>query len=1307
MTDNETQGQEPQTRKVKTRWWAKFLFLFLVLGTLAWGIFKFAQEQALQYLCDNIQGISGQPVQCQQLQGSLPGRLSIGYLSYSTPKLKIEVHDLNLRPRLSWLLIGHLSFKDVSMQKLTISILKHDHKPLVFPKSIALPIPIDIKTAQLDLLEVNSIGYRPVLIKNIRTEARLNSNWWNLSHSKLELYGQTLEGRASLQTAFPFTVAGEVQSTGGWDKHQWRSTVTAEGALGDLLSLKAIGLIDQTPASVHATIRLDAPHTVQTLSAQAKGLPLHEWIPHLPQLSGDMDVTAQPDNHGWNGKLSIKNQTPGGIDQNRIPALSATTDWHWQTHQLQLRNLTFLLPQKSRVTGSLDWDKKLSIQAKAEKINLKDFWGRLHPSQLSGPFTFSSDDYHEYRITTELQQNADLFAVQATLLKDGIKAQSIAWRRGSGEVKAAGSFSFEKGNPFDAQLTLQRLDPSRFGQFPSGQINGTAKVDGVLTPKWLVNFETKINQSSLARSPFSLEGSGQLKNNAVSFHQMQMRLDGLNARFDGQLGNTQDKLAINANFKGQSQLIPAFSGEADLNGELIGAIQWPTFTGTISGKQLRYGDWQLRSLKASTQTGSKLLEALKNHALPNVQGHLEIDGLANAELSIQRIEADLNFGNQTGSQHVVLKMSEIAFGEQQIKEASATIEGSLSQHRIQLNAKHQQQQIELLAQGLWNSNDQKWQGHLQEISSTGLWPFRLANPTPLSLNHRSLDLGRMLLVSPKGSLDINHIQWQENQWKSQGQFTQLPVRELILLSGKQTPPFNLALGGKWDFQFRDTLSGSLNIFRESGDIQPLSELKPLGINEGSLDIQATNNQIQAKLNINSQAIGKIKASLQTQLSEKEGRLGLAGIAPINGGIDLNIPSLNWIGQWFSTPGYAFSGTLKGHVDIAGTVAQPMMNGTLVGRQLAAKASNLGLDLKNGEIDLAIEKDRLIINRLIIQGGKGQLTGHGLLSLKENDPDISVELNAKDLAVMARPDQKLTVSGSGKAMLRDSRLAIDADISVNKGLFTLKNSQDNSLDEDIQRPKVNRTDNPDDKKIGVFLNAKIDLGEELEIKHKSFNARAQGILRLESTPQRQPTLRGNVEMDKGTLSAYGQKLVLDTSTLNFNGPPDNPALNLKAYRKNLPLTTKGETIEVGVALTGTARKPVLKLISSPEMTDREKISWIIFGQDLNTKKDNNQNSIITTALTALYSELNDGEENPLMKVTRLDDLSVEKNADDGAKGIIRVGKQLVSNLYISYGKGYNGASDELQLNYLFNRKWSIEFKTNEQNIVDVFYTISFD
>lgn len=311
--------------------------------------------------------------------------------------------------------------------------------------------------------------------------------------------------------------------------------------------------------------------------------------------------------------------------------------------------------------------------------------------------------------------------------------------------------------------------------------------------------------------------------------------------------------------------------------------------------------------------------------------------------------------------------------------------------------------------------------------------------------------------------------------------------------------------------------------------------------------------------------------------------------------------------------------------------------------------------------------------------------------------------------MARPDQKLIVSGTGKAMLRDKRLAIDANVAVIKGLFTLKNSQDTSLDEDIQRPKINKKENLDEKKIGVFLNAKIDLGEDLEIKHKSFNARAKGILRLESTPQRQPTLSGNVEMDKGTLSAYGQKLVLDTSTLNFNGPPDNPALNLKAYRKNLPLTAKGETIEVGVALTGTARKPVLKLISTPEMADREKISWLIFGQDLNTKKDNNQSSIITTALTALYSELNDndGEENPLMRVTRLDDLSVEKNAEDGAKGIIRVGKQLVPNLYISYGKGYNGASDELQLSYLFNRKWSVELKTNEQNAVDVFYTISFD
>jgi autotransporter translocation and assembly factor TamB len=51
--------------------------------------------------------------------------------------------------------------------------------------------------------------------------------------------------------------------------------------------------------------------------------------------------------------------------------------------------------------------------------------------------------------------------------------------------------------------------------------------------------------------------------------------------------------------------------------------------------------------------------------------------------------------------------------------------------------------------------------------------------------------------------------------------------------------------------------------------------------------------------------------------------------------------------------------------------------------------------------------------------------------------------------------------------------------------------------------------------------------------------------------------------------------------------DNPGLNIRAMRSNLP-------VEAGVEVTGTARRPIVRLVSDPEVPDAEKLSWLVLG-----------------------------------------------------------------------------------------------------------------
>ena len=79
----------------------------------------------------------------------------------------------------------------------------------------------------------------------------------------------------------------------------------------------------------------------------------------------------------------------------------------------------------------------------------------------------------------------------------------------------------------------------------------------------------------------------------------------------------------------------------------------------------------------------------------------------------------------------------------------------------------------------------------------------------------------------------------------------------------------------------------------------------------------------------------------------------------------------------------------------------------------------------------------------------------------------------------------------------------------------------------------------------------------------------------------PRASGSIRSRDGRFEAYGQQLEIERGILTFQGLIENPALDVRAVRKGLP-------VEAGVQVSGTAQKPTVKLISDPELPDAEKL-----------------------------------------------------------------------------------------------------------------------
>ena len=64
--------------------------------------------------------------------------------------------------------------------------------------------------------------------------------------------------------------------------------------------------------------------------------------------------------------------------------------------------------------------------------------------------------------------------------------------------------------------------------------------------------------------------------------------------------------------------------------------------------------------------------------------------------------------------------------------------------------------------------------------------------------------------------------------------------------------------------------------------------------------------------------------------------------------------------------------------------------------------------------------------------------------------------------------------------------------------------------------------------------------------------------------------------------------IDRGELTFTGVAENPRLDIIATRPNLEQT-------VGVAVTGTVLNPRVRLFCEPEMSDIDKLSWLVLGR----------------------------------------------------------------------------------------------------------------
>jgi len=318
-----------------------------------------------------------------------------------------------------------------------------------------------------------------------------------------------------------------------------------------------------------------------------------------------------------------------------------------------------------------------------------------------------------------------------------------------------------------------------------------------------------------------------------------------------------------------------------------------------------------------------------------------------------------------------------------------------------------------------------------------------------------------------------------------------------------------------------------------------------------------------------------------------------------------------------------------------------------------------------------------------------LTAQGTLARVGFDR-ASLDWRAQRFTALGRPDRKLVVSGQGNAALQDKRLSLTGRLSVDEGRFHVGESPLPTLSDDVVI--VGREPRKDERKERTFqnlaLDLRLDLGNRMRVTGQGLSVRLGGELRVFTNAEGRLQASGTVRTRDGTFTAYGQRLDIERGEIFFDGPLDDPGLDIVAMRKR-------QAVEAGVALTGTLQTPLVRIVSDPPLPEGEALSWLVLGRSPN-EAGTGELSALPIASNLLLGKA----ASPLKDALQLDELGLRGGA--AGEQLLTLGKRLTDRLYLAFEQGFGAAETVLRLEYNLTRRIVLRLQAGEPSGGGIFY-----
>jgi translocation and assembly module TamB len=1138
-----------------------------------------------------------------------------------------------------------------------------------------------------------------LVLKDIVVRGEGDAREWRIAEAAVV----TPHGKASLAgklgNAEPYAVDLTGRFDGAFQEKPVKVDATAKGTL-KAIEANITGTVAGARATAHARLEPFEPQPLKSVDVEARDVDLARIVEGAPATRLSLAAKLVPHGHAVAGPVRVVNADPGPWDGGKLPFESASANVDASAERTELGGLAVSLVGGGGAKGKATVSRAgLVADLTVHDVDLSALHHGAQKTRLAGKLSVSGDKGGQ-RFDVALDDPRFSILGKAALAADRLDVESATVRTGGGAASAKGTLALKGRKEFRFEGRAEHFDPSAFAKTAKGDLNFTFITSGSLADGAAGDAKLDIAPSTYAGQPASGRAYLSGDRSRIARAEVDVTIGEAHVTAKGAFGRAGD--AMDLAFRAPNLSVLAkplgitLAGNAQGTAKLTGTFQSPAGEVSITAANL-------------TLPSNVYAREL------SVEGRAGIEADSPIEARVQASGVSMGTENPPTplADHVI-----------------ATVKGTRREHRLEVNANLTR---DAKLQGVLTGGVDPaakafaWNGRIESLALQGQGAFSLQAPATVSVAAGRFELGDAQLRGDWGEVRLAITRWGPHAIEIRGSTPGLQVqrvRRSFRLT--QLPASNLTIAGDWDIRAAETFEGSVNLRRISGDVRVGEPPLPLGLQDLQLRVDVVKNRAKGVLDVSGERVGKLHGEGSALLAHGASGWEFAREAPLEARLVGGIPELQPLAPWLG-PDSRLAGRIDVDVRVTGSGAEPRVAGDVRVAGLTAREPSSGFEVESADVALRMDGRSLVVDRFVAKtpwhpsdaarermrrvqapADSGTISADGSVDLVARRGTI--RFKADKAALTQLPNRFLAASGEVTVQATDKGILVAGALKADGGWVGALETPLPTVSEDVV---VIRRSQPlvedEGKKEPMRIDIQLGLNNRVWFQGRGLDTRLDGNLHVVGDL---PVLRGTgvIRTVSGTYDGYGQSLSIERGILTFNGPLDNPQLNVLALRKGLP-------VEAGVEILGTTTHPRVKLVSIPDVPEPEKLSWLVLGRGASDASPGDV-GVMLAAARAMMGSSNPGSDFTKkfgideIKIGRADANSVlgvlpqstvaGRTGTPSASEVVSVGKRLTRDLQLTFEQGLADAEGAVKVTYRISRQFQVLVRAGYLPGVDAVY-----